>query len=162
MGNPKRDCQNQTTEESMATKKKTLANNPDATTNPDPNTTGSTTTKKGKKGRKAGKDIVPRLKVIDGQSFILMASSRSKNMKSGLLWAPQPRDPDNAFCFMFDLPSGEDDGGSVVISVPMAAKQAQAVYAAHPRRVPKHEMPPECPLEPVEDEDPEPEPPASE
>jgi len=129
-------------------KTKKLASNTDNTDNKD---SGAATTTK-KKGRKPGKDIVPRLKVIDGQSFILMASSRSRSMKSGLLWAPSPKDADNPFCFMFDLPSGEDDGGSVVVSVPMGTKQAQAVYAAHPRRVPIHEMPPECPLEAVEDE----------
>jgi len=111
-------------------------------------TTGS------KRKRKAGKDIVPRLKVIDGQSFILMASSRGKNMQTALLWAPAPKDPDKGFMFLFDLPDGDD--GTMMISMPMGLKQAQAVYAGHPRRVPKDEMPPECPLEEVVEPEPEP------
>lgn len=109
-----------------------------------------------KRKRKAGKDIVPRLKVIDGSSYILMASSRGKSLQTALLFAPAPKEPERPFLFLFDLPDGR--GGTMMISVPMGTTQAQAVYAAHPRRVPKDEMPPECPLEEVLDEDPAPEP----
>lgn len=119
---------------------------------------GAGVSKGTKRQRKAGKDIVPRLKVIDGASYILMASSRGKSLQTALLWAPTGgKDPDRPFLFLFDLPDA--DGGTMMISVPMEIGQAQAVYAAHPRRVPKEEMPPECPLEEVEEEaEPEPEP----
>lgn len=126
------------------------------------NTQGAGVSKGSKRKRKAGKDIVPRLKVIDGSSYILMASSRGKSLQTALLWAPSPKDPDQGFLFLFDLPDGEN--GTMMISVPMGQSQAQAVYAAHPRRVPKDEMPPECPLEEVIEEDPKvkpAEPPAS-
>jgi len=109
-----------------------------------------------KRKRKAGKDIVPRLKVIDGASYILMASSRGKSLQTALLWAPAPKEPKRPFLFLFDLPDGQ--GGTMMISVPMETVQAQAVYAAHPRRVPKDEMPPECPLEDIPEEEPAPEP----
>jgi len=117
---------------------------------------GAGVSKGTKRKRKAGKDIVPRLKVIDGASYILMASSRGKSLQTALLWAPAPKDPERAFLFLFDLPDGDD--GTMMISVPMATKQAQAVYGAHPRRVPKDGMPPECPLEDVAEPEPEPEP----
>ncbi len=102
-----------------------------------------------KRKRKAGKDIVPRLKVIDKQSFILMASSRAKGLPTMLLWAPTPKEANRPFLFLFELPDGEGD--TVLISVPMGQSQAQAVYAAHPRRVATDDMPPECPLVEVVD-----------
>lgn len=105
-----------------------------------------------KRPRRAGKDIVPRLRVIDQVSYITMASGRGKkSLTTHLLWAPKPK-PENAeqpFLFLFELPDGE--GGTMIISVLMGTAQAQAVYAGHPRRVPKHDMPPECPLEEVID-----------
>lgn len=130
---------------------KKLKNNPENKTPPKgttPDGAGSTTVK-ADAGRRAGKDIVPRLRVIDGASYVLMASSKSKAISTNLLWAPSPKDPVRPFLFMFDLPDGA--GGSVLIHIPMGQAQAQAVYAAHPRRVPRSEMPPECPLEAVDD-----------
>lgn len=105
-----------------------------------------------KRARKAGKDIVPRLKIIDGSSYVMMSSSRGKSLQTALLFALAPKDPERPFLFLFELPDGED--GTMMVSLPMQTKQAQAVYAAQPRRVPKSEMPPECPLEEVIDEDP--------
>jgi hypothetical protein len=60
-----------------------------------------------------------------------------------LLWATS--EDEKPFVFIFDLPDGA--GGSMIVSLEMEPPQAQAVYNALPRRVPKHEMPPECLLE---------------
>lgn len=99
-----------------------------------------------------GKHITPKTKVVDGKLCMLLASSRSKVVKTELFWDirwdPKATDEDGEpvapfiLCLYFPGKPGDEDSA---VSMPLDGAQGAVSYANHPRKVHPSDVPDDCP-----------------